>query len=107
MTYYAITGIGWGRGDTIDEALTNYFAHQRRNFRGITDTELDEAWGFVWQAPEGATGFTLDLVLYWQFEDGPPEQADPLQRVWPIGSVPASAMASLEQLRASRKDVSK
>lgn len=90
--YYAITGLGWGRGDTPVEAEQTYLRIQRQNFRSLTDEDLAEAWGFVWQAPEGATGFVMDFQIYWQFEDRDPEVATPDQRVHTIGRVPANVI---------------
>lgn len=94
--FYAITGIGWGKGETRQEAKQNYLDAQRRNYRGITDEELDDAWGFVWKAPEGATGFALDMVLYWHMEDGSTVKADPSQRVVTIGAVPMSVFRPVD-----------
>jgi len=90
--YFAITGIGWGRGETVDEAKAKYLAAQRRNFPSITDEELDEVWGFVWEAPEGATGFYIDLAdlgVRWVDDDG--NQVEGGRRVAPIGTVPEHA----------------
>ena len=89
--FYAITGLGWGTGETPDEALETYLRIQRRNFPHLTDEDLDEAWGFVWDSPEGAKGFFMDSALWWTFEDREPEQAQPEQRVKHIGSVPEFA----------------
>jgi hypothetical protein len=86
-TFYAITGLGWGKGDTPIEAVETYLRIQRTNFPHLTDDEITEVWGFVWQAPEDATGFSLDSRLWWQTDAGPRE-ADASERVLPIGVLP-------------------
>ena len=94
--FYAITGLGWGVGSTLVEANANYEQAQRRNFPRLTDEALKEAWGFIWQVPEGTTGFHhTPSGLYWQFanEEGDanlkePELSDSRQRVAYVGNVP-------------------
>jgi hypothetical protein len=88
IEFYAVTALGWGRGESPARAVTNYYAAQRRNYPHITDESLDEAWGFVWEAPEGATGFVLDHDLRWTFDDQPAQLATDAQRASAIGNVP-------------------
>ena len=90
MTYYAITGIGWGRGETPEAAVEEYYRAQKRSWPHLTLSQLDEDfWGFVWNAPEGATGFYAESDLHWRMEDGSVEDSDEAQRVAEIGNVPA------------------
>lgn len=87
--YYALTSIGWGRGSTLVEAHKNYVDAQHRNFPHLTDDELRESWGFIWQAPADTTGFNHGVEgLYWTFDDKDGELADPGQRVAYVGNVP-------------------
>ncbi len=93
--FYTLTGIGWGKGASIMEARANYLTAQRRNFPHLTDEELMEAWGYIWQAPVDATGFyDTPSGYYWSFSDSPGregEQFDPGQRVSYMGDVPDHA----------------
>jgi len=87
MTYYTITGLGWGRGNTITESRTSYEAAQRRNFPAMTDGELGNAWGYTWEAPAGTTGFHHGVSgMYWEFDDKDGELADSSQRVAAYGN---------------------
>lgn len=91
--YYALTGIGWGRGSTPSEAVENYLSAQRRNFPHLSEDELQEVWGFVWQAPAGTTGFyDSPRGMTWVVDDGVREWAvpfDPADKVRGIGNVPS------------------
>lgn len=77
--YFAISGIGYGKGDSPVEAIENYVASQLRNIpasRTIFGTK--KAWeaalrndpaasARVWRAPLGATGFVLGYDgLQWE-----------------------------------------
>lgn len=75
--YWAITGLGWGRGETAEEATANYVAAQLRNYRAadtVFETrpkfkaalETGECAARVWQAPEGTEGFYADPTIHWQ-----------------------------------------
>lgn len=86
--FYAVTGIGYGKGFTVDEALDNYREAQRRNFSHLSDDELDEAWGFVWAVPETTVGFAADSTIWWELDDGTRVKSDASQRVAEIGRVP-------------------
>lgn len=92
VMYYAITGAGWGRGHTIDEAVDNYRDAIRRSWptmwKGILDGE-DAPWGFVWEAPEGADGFYLDSEIHWTGPDGFNQTATADQKRVDVGPVPA------------------
>lgn len=92
--FWAITGIGYGRGFTADEAVENYRAIQRRNFPHMSSDDLDECWGYVWRAPDGTTGFHADSKVWWELSDDSNVEADPSQRVQPIGRVPAWATSN-------------
>jgi hypothetical protein len=79
--FFAISGIGYGKGDSPVEAIENYVASQLRNipFKSTvfkTKAEFEEALrtgsgqAVVWKAPEGATGFVLGMGLRWEMSDG-------------------------------------
>lgn len=89
--FYAITGLGWGRGDSLMVAVEEYLKAQRRSFPHLSQDELEEAWGFVWLAPEGATGF-FDGVqgFYWKMGDADSVLFEQSQKVAPIGKLPES-----------------
>lgn len=69
--YWAISGLGYGKGFTPEEAVENYVAIQLRNYRA-KDTIFGtrpkfeaalregEVKAEVWKAPEGTTGFVVD-----------------------------------------------
>lgn len=76
--YYAISSIGWGTGDTPEEAVDNYFDVQASN-RPSYYNEKDWMAGVsqwaqpvVHYAPEGAHEFALDLQgrVRWFDSDG-------------------------------------
>lgn len=92
--FYAISSLGWGVGSTLVEARDNYLAAQHRNFPNSSDELIDESWGYIWQAPEGAVGFFhgVDAGLNWTFKvPQDSEPADMSQRVAYLGNVPDSA----------------
>ena len=77
--FFAISGIGYGKGDSPVEAIENYVASQLRNipFKSTvfkTKAEFEEALrtgsgqAVVWKAPEGATGFVLGMGLRWEID---------------------------------------
>lgn len=79
--FYAISGIGYGKGFTAEEAVENYVKIQLRNHpakntvfgtRAKWEAALrtGEAKPQVWHAPEGATGFILDSRIHWTMKDG-------------------------------------
>ena len=82
-TYYAISGIGWGQGETPEQAVTNYVATQLRNYdakqtiyktRPKWKTALTDgaAKADVWLAPDEADGFVIDhRGLQWTSEAAP------------------------------------
>ena len=90
--FYAISAMGWGRGDTPDKAESEYRKALKRDYPHLTEEDIQEAWGFVWEAPEGATGFYSDNAVHWTFDD--PEgrresiDAEASQRVQNLGYVP-------------------
>lgn len=71
--YWAIGGIGYGRGFTAQEALDNYVSVQLRNWKGhtrITEDRLrdGELKPKVYLAPEGVQGFVIDHEgMKWEF----------------------------------------
>lgn len=76
--YYALSGLGWGRGNTPGEAIENYVESNSRNwkmtiFKSRAGFEkalrTGDAKPQVWHAPEGATGFVQDTILRWQIGD--------------------------------------
>lgn len=85
--FYAITGIGYGKGFTAEEAVENYIATQCRNFKASREEVLAESWGRIWQAPEGTIGFVLDSSVQWEV-GGEYVAATPDQRVGDVGNVP-------------------
>jgi hypothetical protein len=89
-TYLAHTALGWGWGDTIEEALRVYWKYQRRNYPHLNQEDLDESWGYVWKAPAGANSQYRGIEgMWWQFEDDRGDQIASLdQRVANIGNVP-------------------
>lgn len=79
--YFAISGIGYGKGDSPVEAIENYVETQLRNIRAKdtifgTKAKLEEGLrtgnfqAIVWKAPEDATGFVLGMGLQWEMSDG-------------------------------------
>ena len=75
VPYWAISSIGYGSGNTPEEAFQVYIDTQVRNFPNMTRDEiLDQARGQVMKAPEGATGFVTGFEDSWTHEDGNPLQ---------------------------------
>lgn len=88
--FWAISGIGYGKGFTPGEAIENYVAVQMRDTpakntifgtRAKWEAALrtGEAKADVWHAPEGVTGFVTDGRLHWLTpgEDGKDVYLDP------------------------------
>jgi len=99
-TFYAITSLGWGVGNTPTEAHEKHDVIQRRHFPSLTDFDLAEAWGFVWQVPSGTSGHHFGVEgLYWEFDeiDRHSELSTPEQRVAYIGNVPDFARTIEEE----------
>lgn len=79
--FWAISGIGYGKGFTAEEAEANYVTAQLRNYRA-KDTiygtgpkfraalESGDLRPSIWQAPEGTTGFFSDGQIHWTRGDG-------------------------------------
>ena len=80
--YYAISGLGYGKGFSPEEAVQNYVATQMRNHKaantqyktkakfevGLREGEMKAK---VWHAPEGTAGFVIDHTgLNWYDDDG-------------------------------------
>lgn len=91
--FIAITGLGWGNGETIGEAVRVYKAAQIRNFPSLKTKDgaemLNESWGFVWETPEGATGYFMDYDgLTWQFPGNGTAKAQSEDRRGSIGTLP-------------------
>lgn len=75
--YYALSGLGYGKGFTPEEAVANYVAAQLSNYRAADTVfktrpkfkaalETGELAPQVWLAPEGTTGFRAGSgYLYW------------------------------------------
>lgn len=89
--FYAISGIGYGKGDTPEEAVDNYVATQLRNhpakntvFKTKPKWEAalrsGDAKGIVWEAPEGTVGFVLDGRVRWEDAEGNYTNANVSQR---------------------------
>ncbi len=96
--FYAITALGWGVGSTVEEAIDNYEKAQHRNFPKLSDDELAEAWGFVWQVPSETAGFyDTPSGMFWSFDGKDGEQADLDQRVAYVGNVPEFAQFTEEK----------
>jgi len=89
-TYWAISGLGWGKGETPEKAVKTYLRVQRQNFRHLSAEEILEARGQVLLAPEGATGFAMGFEDSWLDADGGPlsEIDYPTQVVAWIGALP-------------------
>lgn len=92
--YYAITGIGWGRGETPQAALGAYLNTQLRNFPRLSVDDLlgeDSPWGFIWRSPQGTTGFyDSPSGMFWRVEgsdEGVPFDGA-TQKVGEVGAVP-------------------
>ena len=73
--YWAITNIGWGRGTSPATAARNYYRAIARDYPDASLNELLGAWGTIWEAPDGATGFILgdvpsDTGIAWETPDG-------------------------------------
>lgn len=78
--FYAISGLGYGKGFTATEAYENYVQTQLRNTRA-KDTIYETKPKFeaalrtgdlkpdIWQAPEGTAGFVIDSSLRWYDDD--------------------------------------
>lgn len=70
--FYAISGIGYGKGFTAEEAEENYYAQQARSFRHLHRTvkgriaKIKEmAPPSIFKAPADATGFVFDGSVRW------------------------------------------
>lgn len=85
--YWAITGLGYGKGFTPEEAVENYLRIQMRNWQQSREAILDAGWGRVWKAPEGTTGFVADGEIRWEI-DGEYVKAEQDQIVGDVGNVP-------------------
>ena len=83
--FWAISGLGYGKGFTPEEAVENYVKSQLRNIRA-SDTIFKtrpkfeaalrdgEAKAQVWKSPEGYTGFVTGMGSQWTREvDGKTE----------------------------------
>lgn len=83
--YFAISGLGYGKGFTVAEAIENYVQTQLVNHRA-EDTIFETRPKFeaalregnlkaeVWLAPEGFTGFMTGQGAHWTREvDGKTE----------------------------------
>lgn len=83
--FWAISGIGYGKGFTPEEAVENYVKTQLRNYSAKSTIyktrpkweaalRTGDAKPQVWRSPEGFTGFTLGSGLQWTREvDGKTE----------------------------------
>lgn len=69
--FYAISGLGWGRGETPDAARKAYVETQLRNYQASMTVfktkpkfraalESGELAPDVWQPPTGTVGFVID-----------------------------------------------
>lgn len=81
-TYWALSGLGWGRGETPQEAVDNYVEAQMRNYpakhtvfktrpkfkAALTTGEVKPE---VWKAPEGYDGFVTGMGAFWTADDKP------------------------------------
>lgn len=94
--FYAISGIGYGKGFTPEEAQENYVATQLRNYPARSTVygtrkkwqealTTGDAKAIVWEAPEGTTGFVLDGRVRWQDADGKYTDADLSHRYIRLG----------------------
>jgi hypothetical protein len=81
--FWAISGLGWGKGNTPGEAIENYVEAQLRNWPAKSTVyktpmkwakalRTGEAKPDVWLAPEGTTGFVSGMGSHWTSpgEDG-------------------------------------
>ena len=87
-SFFAISTIGYGRGFTPDEAVSNYYDTQVSNFAHLhrlrakrREIIAEAAPPTVWEAPEGTEGFTTDgSRVFWLRADGSqvPVESDPI-----------------------------
>lgn len=82
---WAISGIGYGKGDTIEQAVENHDSTQARNYGSMLSVPVTDVPLLVWQSPEGTEGFVLE-------SKGPRWEIDG-RYVW----------AEVEQIIAARK----
>jgi hypothetical protein len=77
--YWAISGLGYGKGFTPAEAVDNYIKTQMRNHPARTTVfKTAKAWraalttgecrAQVWKSPEGYDGFTVGIGSMWTRE---------------------------------------
>lgn len=76
-TFWAISAVGYGRGESQAEALTNYYEIVQRDFKHLARTRPQrierirrDAPPTLFRSPDGATGFVLDTGVRWTFPDG-------------------------------------
>lgn len=88
--YWAISGIGWGRGTSPDEAVQNYIETQQLNHKHLTEEQLAQGGELgpdVWYAPEGTEGFVLGGKLIWVTADDVYTDAELSQKIEPGSTV--------------------
>lgn len=90
VTYWAISSIGYGSGDTPEKAFKVYIDSQVRNFSHLSREEiLEGARGQVMRAPQEATGFVIGYEDHWTKDGDPLQDFDyPNEVVAWIGALP-------------------
>lgn len=78
---WAISSIGYGRGDTIAEAVENHDEAQARNYGSMLAVPVAEIPLMVWEAPDGVTGFYADPAIHWTAGNEDRADADPATQI--------------------------
>lgn len=69
LKYWAISGIGYGKGATVAEAVATHDEIQQRNYGKMLAVPVAEVPLIVWEPPVGITGFYLAGEVWWTSED--------------------------------------
>lgn len=94
--FYAISGLGYGKGFTPEEAVENYVTTQLRNYPAKSTIyktrpkwqealRTGDAKAVVWEAPEGTVGFVLDSRVRWYDAENNYTNADVSHRYIALG----------------------
>jgi hypothetical protein len=73
--FWAISGLGYGKGDDVAEAVQNHDEIQGQNWGENLTVPVAEIPLTVWEAPEWSNGFVSDGSIRWTAQ-GRAELAD-------------------------------
>jgi hypothetical protein len=78
---WAVSGLGWGRGETVEEAVRNHDEIVGRDWGKMLSVPINEVGLAVWECPDWATGFVTDGSLRWTAEGHGSYKADPEKEI--------------------------